>query len=240
MIGIYKFTNKINGMSYIGQSVNIERRYKEHKNIKHENTLFHKAIEEYGFDNFDFSIVETCGIEELNDREIFYIKEYNTLLPNGYNVSEGGYHGHPMALSFVENVSAIIYLLKNTNMSNIEIGLLFDVSDQTISDINNGRTWKKDYLDYPIRKRKIVSKSYCEICGKELYKYAKGNLCHKCINKKNKKEIPISKEKLFKLLCENSFICVGKMFEVSDNTIRKWCDKYDIPRHSNYYKNLIF
>ena len=238
MTGIYKFTNNINGKSYIGQSVNIERRYKEHKNRKNENSLFHEAIKEYGFDSFDFSIVETCSIEELNDKEIFYIKEYNTLTPNGYNASEGGHHGHPMSLSSIDDVSAIIFLLKNTDMTNIEIGLLYDVSDQTISDINNGRIWKNDSMTYPIRNRKIIKRSYCEICGKELYKYAKHNLCCKCIHKKFQKEIPISKEDLFNLLCKNSFIRVGNMFGVSDNAVRKWCDKYDIPRHSKYYKEL--
>lgn len=245
MTGIYKFTNKINGKSYIGQSTNIERRYKEHKTRKCENTLFHEAIEEYGFTNFDFLVVEICDISELNYKEVFYIKEYNTLFPNGYNISEGGHFGHPMGLSSVEDVSSIISLLRYTDMSNIEIGSLYDVSDQTISDINNGRIWRRDELVYPIRNRKIP-KRYCKNCGKELYKYNKGDFCRKCMSKisinsshlKLQKEIPVSKEDLFKLLCKNSFVQVGKMFGVSDNAIRKWCDRYNIPRYSNYYRNL--
>lgn len=236
MIGIYKFTNKTNGKSYIGQSGDIERRYKEHKNRK-ENSIFHEAINEFGFENFDFSVVEVCDINELNDKEIFYIKKYNTLVPNGYNVSEGGYCGHPMGLSSVKDVSTIIDLLKNTNMTNLEIGLLYGVSDQTISDINNGRTWRNDSYAYPIRKRKIIKKSFCKICGKELYKYAKNNLCHKCIGITFKKEPPVTKEELFGLLCNHTFVAVGKKYNVSDNTIRKWCDKYNIPRYSNYYKS---
>ena len=43
-VGIYMFTNKINGMSYIGQSTNIERRYKEHMTKNSEKTLFHEAL----------------------------------------------------------------------------------------------------------------------------------------------------------------------------------------------------
>lgn len=245
MTGIYKFTNKTNGKSYIGQSTNIERRHKEHRTRKGESSLFHEAINEYGFENFDFSIVEICDVKELNNKEVYYIKEFNTLFPNGYNVSEGGYYGHPVGLSSMDDVSSIISLLRYTDMSNIEIGSLYDVSDQTISDINNGRIWKRDGLVYPIRNRKIP-KRYCENCGKELYKYSKGNFCRECMPKipinstysKHKKELPIYKENLFKLLCDNSFIQVGKMFGVSDNTIRKWCDRYDIPRNSSYYRNL--
>ena len=243
MIGIYKFTNKTNGKSYIGQSTNIERRYKEHKTRKCENTLFHDAISEYGFENFDFSVIEICNAKELNDKEIYYIKEYNTLFPNGYNLSEGGYFGHPMGLSSIDDVFSIISLLRHTDMSNMEIGSLFDVSDQTISDINNGRIWRRDELIYPIRSRKIPKK-HCKTCGKELYKYAQGELCRECILKlpkhqRCKKEIPISKDDLYKLLCNNSFVIVGKMFNVSDNTIRKWCDRYNISRHSDYYRNLV-
>lgn len=243
MTGIYKFTNKINGKSYIGQSVDIKRRYKEHKSKRNENTLFHEAIEEYGFDNFDFSIIEVCNIDELNYKEIFYIKEYNTLFPNGYNISEGGHFGHPMGLSSIDDVSSIISLLSHTDMSNIEIGSLFDVSDQTISDINNGRIWRKDGLAYPIRNRKIPRK-HCKNCGKELYIHAKGELCRECILKlpkhmRFKKDVPVSKEELIELLCKNSFTAVGRMFNVSGNTIKVWCDKHNIPRYSNYYKNLI-
>lgn len=243
MIGIYKFTNKINGKSYIGQSVDIKRRYKEHKTRKTENSMFHDAIKEYGFDNFDFSIIELCKVEELDEKEIYYIKEYHTLIPNGYNISEGGYLRHPMGLSSTNDVSSIIYLLKNTNMSNIEIGSLFEVSDQTISDINNGRIWKNDSLTYPIRSRKVLKK-YCKKCGKELYKHAQGELCRECILKlprheRYRKEAPITKDELLDLLYKNSFAAVGRMFGVSDNAVRAWCEKYDIPKHSSYYRKLI-
>lgn len=243
MVGIYKFTNKIDGKSYIGQSVDIKRRYKEHKTRKTENSLFHDAIKEYGFNNFDFSIVELCKVEELDAKEMYYIKEYNTLTPNGYNVSEGGHLRHPVGLSSINDVTSIIYFLKNTNMSNIEIGALFGVSDQTISDINNGHIWANDSLIYPIRSRKIPKK-YCKNCGKELYKHVQGELCRECIlklpkHKRYKKEVPVKKNELLALLYKNSFAAVGRMFGVSDNTVRTWCDKYNIPKHSSYYKQLI-
>lgn len=238
MTGIYMFTNKNNGKSYIGQSVNIERRYKDHKRIGREDTFFHRVLEEEGFDNFDFYVIEVCKIDELNDKEIFYIKEFNTLIPNGYNVSEGGNSSHPMGLSSVNDVKEIMRLLKYTDMSNLEIGLLFNVSDQTISDINNGRTWRNEYIEYPIRKRKSIIKKYCEICGTELSTSTSGKLCRKCFAKTSITKPPISKDELFELLTKYSFIYVAKIFNVSDNTIRKWCDKYEIPKYSSYYRKL--
>ena len=87
MIGIYKITNKVNGKSYIGQSNNIERRLKEHKYISSEsNKSLKRAYKKYGKDNFEFSILEECKLEELDEKEIYYI---NTLKPE-YNRTIGG------------------------------------------------------------------------------------------------------------------------------------------------------
>ena len=58
MIGIYKFTNKINGKIYIGQSIDIEHRRKEHLRYKDES-YFHRSLMKYGNDNFDFEILES-------------------------------------------------------------------------------------------------------------------------------------------------------------------------------------
>lgn len=73
-MGIYKFTNKINGKIYIGMSNDIQRRYREHLYLscKKQDTYFHQALHKYGIDNFDFQIVETydnISREELGKRE---------------------------------------------------------------------------------------------------------------------------------------------------------------------------
>ena len=90
MIGIYKITNNINGKIYIGQSNNIKRRFSEHK-TKGAGTkiLVDGAIQKYGADNFSFEIIEECNLEQLNEKESFWINYYkqNNIL---YNLSEGG------------------------------------------------------------------------------------------------------------------------------------------------------
>ena len=90
MIGIYKITNKINGKMYIGQSNDIERRFKEHQTKGESSRIpVDVAIQKYGKDNFTYEIIEECSLDELNKQEQFWIQCYKTKL-FGYNCSDGG------------------------------------------------------------------------------------------------------------------------------------------------------
>jgi len=96
--GIYCFENKINGCKYIGQSVDIQARYRHHlrqlKRGKDGCTYFQNAWTLYKKENFDFYIIEKCAIEEMDDREVFYIKELHShRSENGYNIHWGGKNG---------------------------------------------------------------------------------------------------------------------------------------------------
>lgn len=90
MIGIYKITNKLNNKVYIGQSNNIERRFSEHcyKGVKSRIPV-DIAIEKDGINNFTFEIVELCQTEQLNEKETYWIKYFNSV-QEGYNCSYGG------------------------------------------------------------------------------------------------------------------------------------------------------
>ena len=70
MIGIYKITNKLNGKVYVGQSNDIERRFKEHQQKGESSKIpLDIAIQKYGKDNFTYEIIEECSLEELNSKE---------------------------------------------------------------------------------------------------------------------------------------------------------------------------
>lgn len=87
--GIYKITNKINNHFYIGQSKNIEKRWKDHIKTAKENknrTVLQKAFCKYGVDNFTFEILEKCPTDKLDEKEIFYIAK----LKPEYNMNLGG------------------------------------------------------------------------------------------------------------------------------------------------------
>jgi group I intron endonuclease len=91
---IYKSTNKITGKVYIGQTTkNLEKRIKGHVNEskKDKNRPFLSSINKYGVDNFVFEIIDFAdNLNELNDKEIYWINFYNSVSPNGYNVTGGG------------------------------------------------------------------------------------------------------------------------------------------------------
>lgn len=91
--GIYEIINIKNGKKYIGQSINIEDRWQKHqqtlKTQKHSNDYLQKAWNKYGKDSFIFKIIEKCSREELNEKELFWIKEEDTY-NNGYNLDKGG------------------------------------------------------------------------------------------------------------------------------------------------------
>ena len=88
---VYLITNKVNGKQYVGQTIrSLEERWKDHCRVRDEN-YFHRAIRKYGPENFSLEIIDTAETdEELDEKEIFWIKELNTLFPNGYNLKEGG------------------------------------------------------------------------------------------------------------------------------------------------------
>jgi len=93
---IYSITNKINNKMYIGQTTRgFYDRYDEYRrNASSCNTYLLKAFNKYGFNNFDFNIIETAeNLNELNEKEIQFIKHFNTTNRNlGYNIESGGVH----------------------------------------------------------------------------------------------------------------------------------------------------
>jgi group I intron endonuclease len=91
---IYKITNKINGKVYVGQTTKeLHKRWTEHLYPRPTRKfLLHKAMDKYGRDNFTIEqIAETNTPEELDEFEKKYIKQFNSLMPNGYNLEAGGY-----------------------------------------------------------------------------------------------------------------------------------------------------
>ena len=87
------------------------------------------------------------------------------------------------------------------------------------------------------RKERINQKFYCIDCGEEIsYKATRCMKCEKLRIRKIKNRP--SAEELQNILLQNkgNFSKVGKIFGVSDNTIRKWCKSYNLPYHSGDYK----
>jgi len=93
---VYKCTNKKTQKVYIGQTVKpLHERIKQHYKIaKNSKSKFHKALISYGFENFYWNVIATAKTkEELNDLEVHYINEYDSI-KSGYNMVSGGNGGY--------------------------------------------------------------------------------------------------------------------------------------------------
>jgi group I intron endonuclease len=87
-IGIYKIENTATNKVYIGQSINIDRRFKDHRQSLKTLTCNDKIkvdAETYGNEVFVFNIIELCEADRLDSREGYYVKKYNSIV-NGYNI----------------------------------------------------------------------------------------------------------------------------------------------------------
>lgn len=241
MVGIYKITNNINQHCYIGQSTQIQKRWQNHKiaaynlNDKGYNYPLYKAFRKYGIENFSFTILEKCNNEDLNEKEVFWINYYHP----EYNQALGGdYCIIPKKLTEkqVKQIQKILIEDQQGLVSHKELALLYHVHKDTIRDINVGRTWHDSRLSYPLhlsrfdsRKQKKIN--YCIDCGKEISKYSlRCNKCNNLIRKIPLEKMPITREELKKLIRTQSFVQIGKRYNVADNSIRKWCDKFNLPR----------
>ena len=91
--GIYKITSPSNKV-YIGLSRKIEERWKGYsvkKKTAPQQPKLYYSFKKYGIENHKFEILEECKFEELSEKEIYYIKKYNSI-EEGLNVSRGGYY----------------------------------------------------------------------------------------------------------------------------------------------------
>lgn len=98
---IYCIENMITNKKYIGQALSfltvkgkkikhgLQGRFKKHFTDAHNDKLccpkFYNSINKYGKENFKSFVIEICNLDELNEKETYYIRKYNTV-EDGYNV----------------------------------------------------------------------------------------------------------------------------------------------------------
>ena len=241
MIGIYKIENLINHKKYIGQSINIEKRWKAEKNsaFNEKSNAYDypisRAFRKYGLENFSFEVIEECSLEELNEREKYWISKFNSFF-KGYNQTLGG-DTHIIQLK--ENILGIFFDLENTDMIHSDIAEKWKVSVEMVQGINTGRYWYREDVEYPIQERckkrgQGRTKRYCPICKKEISQ--KATLCTECHCKQTRKVERPCREELKNLIRTMPFTKIGKIYNVTDNAIRKWCDSYNLPRKATEIK----
>lgn len=163
--GIYKI-NFPNGKIYIGRAKDIKTRIREHYQKK-DNTPCQYALYKYfnSYEDIDIDILET--IQEYNHKlicslEVKWIAEFEaTNKEKGYNVTPGGDGAatgvYNSASKITEEELDNIILLLKEQKTNVYIGNLYGLHPDTIGKINNGKHYRKEGIEYPIRKNRGIT-----------------------------------------------------------------------------------
>lgn len=236
-IGIYKIENLINKKIYIGQSVHIERRWAEH--CQHSsNSLISQAIQKYGKQNFSFAILqEESDITKLNQLEANYIRQYNSLTPNGYNIVLVDDQQHHQFNKYNQDIfKSIIEDIKNSSMTFKEIASKYDLDLSMIYYLNRGDYHILPDENYPLRPvQDLTKKSWlCIDCQCEIAKGA--TRCVACDHLRQRKAVRPNRDELKSLIRNIPFTKIGETFGVTDNSIRKWCRNENLPHKSSDIK----
>jgi len=187
---IYKITNHLNNKCYIGQTVQEPNiRWKQHIKPKKYKCAIYSAILKYGLENFTFEIVEKTKPELLDEKEIYYIRKYNSYR-NGYNLTKGGEgcKGCTRKRKYEDIIPDLYVDLKSTR----KIADKLNISIITVRTILKERSLfkyrKKNSFDY-----KIKSVEQLDLLGKTINVYNSITEACLAIGKTNKNVSEISK-----------------------------------------------
>lgn len=103
---IYLWTNTTTGKHYVGQTIHPDQRKRNHMHeafVRGSDYYFHRSLRKHGLDAFTYEVLEEDVPQELlNDRENFYMDQYNSIWPNGYNQE----YAHALSEASIEKMKA--------------------------------------------------------------------------------------------------------------------------------------
>lgn len=178
---IYLLQNKLNKKCYVGQACcytgkenkkwGSKNRWKSHireaySDKKDHCQLLNQAIRKYDVDNFELKVLGKYHLTKLNEMEPYFIKEYNSLVPNGYNLNEGGSRGKDSAETILKK--RLMRLGKKNSKEHVE--------NSRIGQIGNRRKAKKRKYkeDENLPKYITAVRRKKQIIGYGIYKYPIG------------------------------------------------------------------
>ncbi len=132
MYDIYLIKNNINNKLYVGQTrQGYITRFRQHIKLlkSNESQAIHKAIKKYGKSNFFVELIETCNsLDELNEREEFWIKHYDSY-HYGYNLCMGGNQPRKPKIKIPKEIlDKIIEDYKNLSLRQISVKYNFGIT----------------------------------------------------------------------------------------------------------------
>lgn len=158
---VYCIENLENGKKYIGQTTReLSERFREHcgNSGTSVSPKLKNAIKKYGKDCFCVEVIwekNNCTQVELDSKEIELINSYNTLHPNGYNLTEGGSGGRHSneTKQLLSKISKEMWEKKRDEMVEKRRGQWTAERRAKLSE-----TLKQGYIDHPERRRMVSSR----------------------------------------------------------------------------------
>lgn len=195
IIGIYKIENLINSKVYIGQSLNITQRWKEHKyslvNNVHINEYLQRSWNKYGEEAFKFEIIEECAEDELTQREQYWIDYYGGLNSfNNYNLRDADKCGR-LSNATIQKRSESRKGFKHSvetkqTMSKSHIGIRhLEETKKRLSYLHKGKKLSSDTIN---KLREIAYKNKSKLLGRKLSDVTKEKIRQAHLGKKLSEE----------------------------------------------------
>ncbi len=229
MAYIYRILNKITKKCYIGETKckDVSRRWNQHKQTIEINKgcpALRDAVKKYGIDNFEFSVLIICFDDDRFKYEIEYIKKYNSVAPNGYNLTNGGEGGGFQGKTHTEEVK---------------------------NDIKN--KLKQKYIDNPDLKKQMSERNKIIMSNPEVRDKIKNGILNSEKMKKNiedkktgnYKQIKHTEERktkisesLKKYNASNNIIKI-KQYDMNNNLLNEYTSISDASRKTSIQRKLI-
>lgn len=226
--GIYKIENISNNKIYVGQSSDIKSRWTHHKsdlnNNRHHNNHLQSAWNKYGENNFKFSIIELCDEVKLDERERFWIKEYDSY-NSGYNQDCGG-----IGIRGYKHTEEEIN--KMHRIQSPKVVLQFDLNFNLLNEWIGGASHINKKLGYT---RECIALR-CE--HTILNKMTPYKNCYWVYKEEYEKQ-DFTWDKYFKNVRhygDNIYIC---QYDLQFNLIKEWKDRKDLLKNNYDIKSIV-
>lgn len=228
---------------YIGSTIRKpEKRWKEHRNesAKGVDYYLYNSMRKYGIDNFSFEVIDSNSVstyEELLLLETKYIRELNTLKPNGYNLTEGGIGGDRLYLLDSEKRAEKYRIISAKNRE------IQQDPERTKNRRDAYKKWRNELESDPDKKKEFINK--CKIGLRKAWE-------NKVLTVEEKEKYSKSqKERFLRETKEEKQERIRKFKEAS-GTAKKWkltfpdgkhiiiCSIFDYCKENNLPYNIIY